>query len=235
MTTARNRRDTPSSGKRPTRMLLAAAVLLSFLAPATTQAGDFSDSGFYVGVSGVYTHNFFDEHVDQAISDAVGGDVDVSIDDSAGLNARVGYRALSWFAIEAQYEWVKDFDVKAKIDALALSKQRIFSIEGHTITANTRFIVPIWRTQPYVLLGAGYALYDSDVRSIVKPIIGSGGKERGFAGRLGGGLDLYVTEHIVLNTEATALLTTQDFSTPDTGNIDDLWYMSLSAGLRYQF
>jgi len=221
------------------RALLAGALLL--LAPALAQADEdlesFSEPGFYVGVSGLYTHNFFDAQIDNALEDFLNSKVDVSIDDSWGINARIGYRAASWFAIEAQYEFVDEFDVKAKAPDLPIPipRQKIFSIKGHTITANTRFIVPLWRTQPYVLLGAGYSMYESDVTAVAKPLIGSGGKERGFAGRAGGGVDFYLTPHLVVNAEATALLTTQDFSRPDVGSIDELWYVTASGGIRYQF
>jgi opacity protein-like surface antigen len=220
------------------RALFIGLATLAVTAPALADEDEasFYDPGFYVGVSGVYTHNFFDGQVDSALEDAIGQDVDVSIDDSWGINARVGYRAASWFAIEAHYEYIDEFDVKAKIKGL-IPNQKIFSIEGHTLTANTRWIIPLWRTQPYILLGAGYSLYESDVVSnpVVKQLLGSGGKQSGFAGRGGGGIDLYLTEHLVANAEATALLTTQDFGKRDTGNIDDLWYVSLGAGLRYQF
>jgi opacity protein-like surface antigen len=218
------------------RPLLAGFATLMIALPAIAGGDEFDQPGFYVGISGIYTHNFFDGQVDKALEDAIGQDVDVAIDDSWGVNARVGYRAASWFAIEAQYEYIDQFDVKAKIKGL-IPNQKIFSLEGHTITANTRWILPIWRTQPYLLLGAGYSLYESDVVSnpVVKQLLGSGGSEGGFAGRLGGGLDLYLTEHLVANVEGTALLTTQDFGKRDTGNIDDLWYFGLGAGLRYQF
>jgi opacity protein-like surface antigen len=221
--------------------LFVALTLLLVAAPAQTRASDddtsFSDPGFYVGVSGVYTHNFFDAQVDDAISDLFApAKVDASIDDSWGINARVGYRAASWFAVEAQYEYIDAFDVKAKVGApVSLPNTTFFSIEGHAFTGNARLILPIWRVQPYLLFGAGYALYESDVKSFAKPLLGNGGKESGFAGRAGGGIDFYLTEHIVANAEVTALVTTQDFGSPDTGDIDDLYYVSIGGGLRYQF
>ena len=108
-------------------------------------------------------------------------------------------------------------------------------MEGHSITANSRWIAPVWKTQPYLLVGAGYSVYETEVQSIAKPLIGNGGSEHGFAGRLGGGLDVYLTKNVVLNTEATVLVATQDFDTRDSDNIDALWYVSIGAGLRYQF
>ena len=219
-------------------LALTVAISLALLAPFSAAAeDDFERPGVYFGLSGIYTHNFFDDQIDDVLSDLVGTSVNVTIDDSAGLNARLGYRAASWFAAELQYEWVDAFDVKAK--ATGFPSRRVFDIEGHTLTLNTKWIAPIGRTQPYLLLGAGYSRYESNVNSSIGSI-GSllpddGGKEGGFAGRVGTGIDLYVTSHIVVNAEVSALFTTQDFSKPDQGSIDELWYLSAGAGLQYRF
>ena len=206
---------------------------------------DFGNTGLYIGFSGVFTHNFFDAQVDDALESFLDEKVDVAIDDSWGLNGRIGYKAASWFAVEVQYEYIDDFSVKARVPSGMImgipvagvdQNQKLFTIEGHTLTGNVRFIAPIWRTQPYVLLGAGYSLYESDVTQLGRRITDdSGGKQGGFAGRAGGGIDLYITENIVANSEVSVLFTTQDFGKRDTGNIDDLWYVSIGGGLRYQF
>ena len=57
----------------------------------------------------------------------------------------------------------------------------------------------------------------------------------GSAGRVGLGIDWHLTEHVVLQTEASALITADDFETPDEGAIDDLDDMSIRAGLQYRF
>ncbi len=219
-------------------LLLTAAISLALLVPSAAAADeDFARPGMYVGLSGIYTHNFFDEQIDGVLSDLVGTSVDVTIDDSAGLNARLGYRAVSWFAAELQYEWVDAFEVRAR--ALGFPARRVFDIEGHTLTLNTKWIAPFSRTQPYLLVGAGYALYESNVNSSLGSV-GSllpdnGGKQGGFAGRVGAGIDLYATRHIVVNAEVSGLITTQDFSKPDRGSIDELWYLSAGLGLQYRF
>jgi len=72
----------------------------------------------------------------------------VDIDDSVGLNARLGYRMLSWLAGEVEYEWVPGFDIKTLgVKALTL--------ESSALTANLRFILPTGRFQPYLKVGAG--------------------------------------------------------------------------------
>lgn len=204
----------------------------------------FDRSGLYLGISGVYTHNLFDEEIEDFLSDELGEDIGVDIDDSKGITARLGYRATSWFAAELQYEWIESYEVEGSVvlGGGSTVSGRLYDIGGHTLTVNTKWIVPFWRIQPYLLLGAGYSLYDVDrgvlagaVEAIDNDIQIDGGSQSGFAGRGGLGLDVYLSRNVVLTTEATALLTTDDFDAPDEGAIDNLYYLSISAGLQYRF
>lgn len=230
-------------------LLLASLVLVS-LAAGQAGANDSTDDpfdrrGFYVSAAGVYTHNFFDKEIEKFLEDELGAQGRVDIDDSGGLNARVGYRAASWFAAELEYEWIDRYDVSIGGSlgpgGTPLSG-KLYDIEGHTFTLNTRWIVPFWRVQPYLLLGAGYSLYDVG-RGSVAPVLEAqsskikieGGIQGAFAGRVGLGLDFYLTQSVVLQTEATALITAKNFKTPDEGAIDDLYYLAFSAGLQYRF
>lgn len=233
------------------RLLLSAAVVLVAFAAGQAAAKDATDDdpfdrrGFYVSAAGVYTNNFFDKEIEKFLEDELGAQGSVDIDDSGGINARVGYRAASWFAAELEYEWIDRFDVSVGGSlgpgGTPLSG-KLYDIEGHTFTLNTRWIVPFWRIQPYLLLGAGYSLYDVG-RGSVAPVLEAqsskikieGGNQGAFAGRVGLGLDFYLTQSVVLQTEATALITAKNFETPDEGAIDDLYYLAFSAGLQYRF
>ena len=65
-------------------------LLLAMATPA--QAADFSDRGVYLGVTGVYTASLFQEEVLSY------GGLPASVakvSDSAGVSARLGYRAMS--------------------------------------------------------------------------------------------------------------------------------------------
>ena len=205
----------------------------------------FDRPGFYAGVSGVYTYNFFDKQIENFLEDKLGQQGSVDIGNSGGVSARVGYRAASWFAAELQYEWIAPYDVDVSGDlgpGGSTISGRLYDIEGHTLTVNTKWIIPFWRMQPYLLLGAGYSLYDVGRGPLAAPIETAdvdiqieGGKQNAFAGRAGLGLDLYLTDKIVLMTEAMAMVTTKNFETPSQGAIDDLYYLAFSAGLQYRF
>ncbi len=176
---------------------------------------DFARSGPYLGVSGVFGYPLFEDQ----ISGATGG---AKFDPSSGLNARLGLRVLPFLAVEAQYEWMSGFDVTG------LPVIGDAEIAGHTLTGNLRWLVPVWQVHPYVLTGIGVTRYKIDLGAL-----GSADQDR-FAGRLGGGLDMYVTEKLVVNFEATALLTVNDLEF-NQGSITSLHYLSASVGLIYRF
>lgn len=204
----------------------------------------FDRPGFYAGISGVYTYNFFDQAIEDFLEDELGQQGSVDIDDSGGLNARLGYRAASWFAAEIQYEWVDTYDVNVSGDVGGggTISGKLYDIGGHTLTLNTKWIIPFWRIQPYLLVGAGGSFYDVGRGPLAAPLEAAdddieieAGKQSAFAGRAGLGFDIYLTQHIVISTEATAMVTTEDFEKPSEGAIDDLYYLSFGAGLQYRF
>jgi len=214
-------------------------------AAAEADPDPFDRPGFYVGIAGVYAFNPVDGAIEDYLEDELGEQGNVDIDESGGLSARVGYRAASWFAAELQYEWISRFDVDVSGDlgpGGSAIGGKLYDIEGHSLTFNTRWIVPFWRIQPYLLIGAGYSFYDVGRGPIAGPLEAEdddieieGGNQGAFAGRAGVGIDFYLTQRLVLMTEATALVTVDGFETPDEGAIDDLYYVGISAGLQYRF
>jgi len=224
-------------------VVLAAGLMILAL-PSLAWADDdpFDHSGPYIGVSGVYQHNMFENRIEDLLDDAVVGSVSLTLEDSGGLGALVGYRFGAIFAAELQYEWVDEFDIEGSVDASPTL--RLYGISGHTLTANAKLIVPFWRIQPYLLAGVGVSVYDVDGGGLFDdPIAGPAlaaagiaveeGKQTRFAGRAGLGLDLYLSENIVLNAQGQVVLTTLE--KPDLDDIADLNYIGFSAGIRYHF
>jgi opacity protein-like surface antigen len=203
----------------------------------------FDRPGFYLGVGATYQYNVFKSRVEDVIEDEVddalaGANANFNLDGSLGVNALLGYRVASWFAIEIQYEWVDEYDIKGSTDVPTPASGKLYSIEGHALTANTKWIVPFWRVQPYLLLGGGMALSDVSKGDLADALNALGadiddGKHAKPAARAGLGLDLYITQHIVVNAQASVLVTT--LKKPDVGDVDDLNYMSFAAGLQYRF
>jgi opacity protein-like surface antigen len=215
-------------------MHLAIAWLATLLVAGSAFAGNddgepspFVRPGFYIGAGGVYASDIFEGEIEDIVEDSFGAPAKVDVEESWGANGRIGYRLGSWFAAEIQYEWIDPFDVDLETVGLDVGAA---SLEAQTVTLNGRLIAPIWRTQPYLLVGVGGAFYDFKDNT-AGSILGGSGDRTGFAGRTGGGLDIYVANNLVVNAEAT----TEDFNTPAAGNLDDLYYLSVGVGLRYQF
>ncbi len=219
-------------------VVLAAGPMILVL-PSLAFADDdpFDRSGAYIQLSGVYQHNVFENRIEELLDDAVPVPVSLSIEDSGGLSALVGYRLASFFAAELQYEWVDEYDISGSAGAFSGS---FYSITGQTLTANTKFIIPVWRIQPYLVIGVGFSSWEVDrgalgivLEGLSPEIQIDNGNQTAFAGRAGLGLDIYITEHIVLNAQGQVVLST--LKQPDLGDIDDLNYLGFSAGLQYRF
>jgi len=242
-----------------TRARISAVVLcvaLLWMVPVSVDAASnpesdpFDRPGFYVGAGGTYQFNAFNSRIEDVIQDEVddalpGANSSFNLEDSGGANVLLGYRIWSWFALELQYEWVDEYDIKGSVEMFVplsppvLLSGKLYSIEGHTLTVNTKWIIPFWRIQPYLLIGGGVAMSDVSKGSLADEFAALSGADiddgTDFrpAARAGLGLDLYVTKHIVVNAQASAVLTT--LKNQDIGDVDDLNYMSFIAGLQYRF
>jgi len=135
---------------------------------------------------------------------------------SWGFNGRGGYRFLDWFAAEAIVEYADKFGpnaANAQSDNLSLLSS----------TVNAKFILPLERFQPYLEAGAGF-LYANDGRGFINSVQN---RDFGFAGRLGAGIDLYLTKHVSLFVDNSWTMTTD--------NTQDLYFYSLGGGGRYNW
>jgi outer membrane protein W len=192
-------------------------------------AEDFSRPGPYVGLGGTFGTNLFEDDVEDVVEDVTGTSVDLDIDNSWGLNTVLGYRMASFFATELQYEYIDSFQIA--VSSPAASE---LDLTGHVMTLNLKLVLPTWRIQPYLLLGIGGAFYQSEGSVLNTNLFAR--DEWVLAGRVGGGLDFYLTKHLVLNVAATAVLTADEvsssFSAEDVGGLN---YVAVQAGLQYRF
>jgi len=204
-----------------TPLFVASIALIAALAVPNARAdSEYGRSGPYIAVGATYGFNV----IESAFDDVLGDDVDV--DDTWGGNARLGYRALSWLAVEAEYEYLDNFEV-------SVDDFRLADLQAQTISANLRLIVPIRRFQPYLVLGAGATFFDLDDNQVP----GLDVDHSSFSGRIGLGFDVYLTPHVALGIGADAVLSTaevkDDFFSGDSSG--SLSYIAVYAGLAYRF
>ena len=136
-----------------------------------------SYEGLYVGLGGHFGLENFD--LPSAFE----------IDDSGGLNARVGYRTSDTLAAELVFDWVAPFEVRAQ-------GAKVGEIEMALIAFNLKIFPWEGPIQPFVQAGIGMLIVERDTL---------GFSETNFpaAGRFGVGVDLHLARRSrALGTEA---------------------------------
>lgn len=186
---------------------------------------DFTRDGWYVQAQGIYALENFGEKGGYS----TGG---LDVDDTFGFNIEAGYRVAQLFALGAEFEWTYSFENDKQSvggappsdtgDLLRIGIQNVGI--PFRIYPLARLFDPgamANRVQPFIKLSPTWQWADREELRQEKE--GKGG----FVGRMGGGLDIYLTENFVLVTSAL-------YNWP-TGNIDSLGYWSFGAGLQYRF
>jgi opacity protein-like surface antigen len=216
---------------------LAAAMVLVSAGSGSAQ-DDFARNGFFVGLAGSYAIDTFEDDAEDDVNDELaalgymGYVVGLDVDASLGINGRVGYRFHPHFSAELLVEWLDGFDADLSITDVSLTPPvsidfATIEIEPWVITGNVKGHLLTGRYQPYLLAGAG--VMTAKVK--LKDSLGLGASESDrltdFAARFGGGIDVYLTENIVLTAGA-------DYVLP-TGDVKDLDYVSIDWGFQYRF
>ena len=191
------------------RILLGACLALAAFAPRAL-AEDYVREGWYVGARGVYAVENFDLRAD--------------VDDDFGFNFFAGYRMFKGLASDFEFEYVDALPARAE------PAGPNYDVRTFDLAWNFRVYPLAWvfepdsvfqRVQPY--LSAGPSLQWVQLQRLP----GGDRDEGNFAGRLGGGLDVYLTEALALTADA--------IYTIGTGDVSDYPYLSVGWGLLYRF
>lgn len=160
-------------------------------------------AGFYAGGAFFYGAENFDDSV--------------IVKSSTGGSGFVGYRFGRLLAAEARYEGFEGFDLK--------SRTARGVIDGYALTLSFKAYPFEGAIQPFVGMGAGM------VRFRQKNVHADGSRARADESdgtfRFAGGVDLWLTDHVVLNLEAAYLAPLDDLS-----NLD-VTILSTGLTLRY--
>jgi outer membrane protein OmpA-like peptidoglycan-associated protein/opacity protein-like surface antigen len=175
--------------------------------------------------------------------------VSINVDrrDTPGGAFRAGYRFNSLFAAELDYQYLHQFEIDRKdnyhfSDAVlanpanapiiaAADRDVRADITVHSIMANGKLYPMTGVIQPYLLAGLGVLIGDTDEKaqgggSSVEPI---------FAGRIGGGIDFYLTRSVAWNFDVSYTITPKDFSPDGLERDISLTHVPISTGLIYRF
>lgn len=194
----------------------AVIVTPSYSEPAhETTAPDYARPGAYVslGVAGALYTEFDEEAVDQLA--ALGYTVKSKTSVPLGFDFRVGYRLVRHVAVEVHLQYLPNADVQ-------ISDVVFYNLETWTLTANIKGYPFTGRIQPYVLVGLGNM--HGELRDLG---FLAGGSEDGFAVRLAGGVDYYLTDNLALVAELGGVIPTKD--------VKGLDQLTFSMGLLTRF
>ena len=142
------------------------------------------------------------------------------------VGGRVGSRLNRFASLDLGFDYT--------INGFELSNDAASSIEADTLLGFTNLkLYPFsGRIQPYALGGAGFLWARLDCRDLggASMDCGSAGfddTEVAFAGRFGGGLDVYLTRNIALSGELAYVMPTQGLS--------DMKFLTFGAYLTWRF
>jgi Outer membrane protein beta-barrel domain len=148
--------------------------------------------------------------------------------DSVGFNFRAGYRFNDYIAIEGLYEYMDEFGktVRGPLDTKATTH---LTTNGFSLMDKLLLPIPgMTQLQPYLSGGIGFLNVDG-TQTFTSPglRVKSDTSRIGFAGRVDGGIDYFVTPTLSTFLDAGYVIPTDE--------VDNLHYISVSAGLRYNF
>ena len=173
--------------------------------------GDYARPGLYVGggIVGGFTTRLEGQLTE------IPGVNNVEVDPSFGLSGRVGARITPHLALEAHYEWMEDFET-------SVDGTEIAETQTQTFTGDVKGYLATGRVQPYLSAGIGVLSAKSD-----DPVTTFQKTDTDFAARFGGGVDFYLSENVGLSLDSSYVV--------PTGDVEDLDYVSLGAGVFFRF
>lgn len=136
---------------------------------------------------------------------------------SGGVKLLGGYRAHPRFGAELDVDYLHGFAVH---DRRFGASSRV---RGVATTLDGKGYLATGRVQPYGVAGVG-GLYVTGLDASLQNLLGSHG---GLVTRFGGGMDLYATDHVVVNAEATYDL--------GAGNVSSLRFVPVTLDAQYRF
>jgi len=199
--------------RRKARLTILAAALVGAVCSPVWAVEGYTGPGAYLGIGPAGGFSTFQNDLK-------------GFGDSYGFNARGGYRFTKYLAAEALYEYMDDFGSSATLGSRATGNVNIttnsFSLLGKVILPTDTLL------EPYAIGGVGFLNANGNGKLKTLGVQASGAdSDTEFAGRVGGGFDVWITQNIAAYVDATYVMPTSGLSA--------LRYVSLSGGVKYSF
>jgi hypothetical protein len=192
----------------------------------------FDRRGFFIGAGGAYAGEDFSNKPVDDIADIFGSGTTATADDSWSVKGRGGYRCHPRYSVGATFEYFGGFDTQWT-GALGTGSD---DIDIFAATTDIKGYLLTGRYQPYLLLGGGALHVKTEVTNPTgvltfgqprtRPVTQSR-KFTDFVIRLGGGFDVYATDHVVVNIGASYLF--------PLGEVSGVKLFTAGGGIEYRF
>lgn len=199
-------------GRAACLTVLGVAFIAAFATAVCAEQG-YTDAGPYVGLGPAGGFSTFQDDLK-------------GFGNSLGFNARGGYRFNDYLAAEALYEYMDDFG------STTMSRNRVaghVDIQTNNFSLLGKLILPTGTLfEPYAMGGVGFLNANGNAKIATPGVQLEGDKsDTEFAGRIGGGFDVWITEHIGAYVDAAYVM--------PTGGLSNVRYVSLGGGIKYSF
>ena len=201
-------------------IIAAALFLVPGLAPA-------AEIGPYIGIGGTFAKQDFDTgDLDRELA---GTGLSADFDDTWGLNVKAGYKFNRYVAAELALDYLPNFkwSVATRVGGTPLSGELTVDVMAWTISAK---ISPFdsQKIKPYFVVGGGimHASADATV-SIPGASASSSDDETDLCGKIGLGVDFFVTDQVSLGLEGAYFAGFND--------LDNIRFYTVTAGVAYHF
>jgi opacity protein-like surface antigen len=207
--------------------ILAFSLLLTSIAALPAAAEEesapmpYAEPGFYggIGIQGAV----FTEVDDDLESDVGVAGADVNSKTATGFSIYAGYRIMPYLAAELEFEMFPDAHVDVELPGF--DSEKLGEVETWVLMSNAKVFALTGRLQPFILFGIGVA------SNSFEDSVGAGidEQEYDFAFRVGGGVDVHITELISTWARCTYL--------HNAGDVEgvNFNYVSFGAGLQLNF
>jgi opacity protein-like surface antigen len=216
-------------------MAVACTAVRAFTMDEDVEEEGYDRRGWYGALGGTYARQNFGNAFDKEYREKSKDDNTVSPDVAAfsglsrwepGFNIRAGYRCHPRMSTEIEFERLLG-NFQGAAPRRPVRPMDLGKIEITLATVNTKVHLLTGRIQPFGLIGGGFMRAEAKVRDPVATRNIYRNVDTVFTLRLGGGADLYATDHIVLSVGA-------DYIRP-YGELKGAKMWMYNAGLQYRF
>jgi len=199
---------------------MSALLAVSTLAVSARAADDEFKPFGYVQVDASRAAQF----INGALGDAF-TPLHATVADTWGADAHAGYRFNKFLALEAEYEWMNDFNMR-------LAGLSIGQLQTQVATLNLKVVAPFGAVEPYFTAGFG-ALWTtiSSKPGFVQYDVANGV----FTGRFNAGIDWWLTQNLALNLGASFVVNNAKVTAPNGNNGEGIDYLTGQFGFAYRF